>query len=159
MKAFQKVLFCLLIMFLFSGCAAAEKKNLYHFRSDEAKKTIENATVLAGHKYYYAGPSSQPDTIIAISESYTLRESVHWNLVQITEKQLQDWNRMIDNYYRIKEIYYGYTILAPDNSRVGIGYSKYDFNVIEYPAPSQVVIWPPEPNPAQRRWENVRERY
>ena len=158
MKAMRKLIIFFMAYFLCSGCAVSDN-NLHRVRSEEARKIFESSTVLPDHRYYYAGPSAQPDTIIAIHNRYTLQESVHWNGVEITEKQLQDWNRMIDNSHRTRYPYRGADILTPEGEKAGIGYSKYSFFVIQYPAPNQIIIWPPEPTSQQRRWENIKDRY
>ena len=158
MNPLQKITLFLLAFFLCAGCAVSDN-NLFRVRSEEARKIFESSTVVPDHTYYYTGPSAQPDAIIAIDNKYTLQESVHWNKVDITEKQLQDWNRMIDNYYRMRYPYKGACIMTPDGQKAGLGFSKYSFVVIKFPGPNQITIWPPEPDPMQRRWENKKDRY
>ena len=158
MNRMLKISFTILVLLLGTSCAS-ENYSRYQTRSGEVAKLFESATVLQDHTYYYNGPSVQPDTIIAIHNSYTLQNTKYWNEVDITEKQLQDWNRLIANEYRMRYPYRGAYILAPDGSKIGVGYTKYRMTVIKFPSPGQITIWPPEPDPAQRRFEFSRDRF
>ena len=147
-------IFCvLLVLLLMGGCAASNAPRTL-VRSLEVNKIIEGGTILPDHTYYYAGPQDKPDVIIAIDNRYTFQESVHWHKIDLTEQQLQSWNRIIDNYYRMKYPYYGSYIMAPDGNKAGIYYSKYSFTVIKFPAPNQIIIYRPDPSPEQRLYEN-----
>lgn len=128
---------------LLTGCAAIGSPPLLQ-RSLEVNRIIESATILPGHRYYYAGPEAKPDVIIAIDRKYTFQKSVHWHEVTPTEKLLQSWNRIIDNYYRIRDRYYGAWIMTPDGGKAGIWYSQHENTVIKYPAPDQVIIYRPD---------------
>lgn len=117
----------------------------------EVNRLFESPTVLNDHTYYYAGPQDKPETIIAIRNDYEFQKSIHWHKVDITEKQLQTWNMMIDNRHRIYSNYDGAYILTPDGKRVGVWYSKYSLTVIKYPEPNKIIIYRPDPT-SNERW-------
>lgn len=154
MKSLLNISLLVLIVLFVTGCAASGKPRLLQ-RSMEVNKIVEGGTVLPDHKYYYAGPQDKPDTIIGIHKDYEFQKSIHWNEVDLTEKQLRDWNIVISNDTRVFLTYNGSYILTPDGKRAGIFYSKYDFTSIKYPAPNQIVIFVPDPTPDQRRREHI----
>ena len=139
----------LLILSTLGSCSALNRPRMLQ-PDMEVNRIFETNTVLPDHVYYYTGPQDRPDAIIAVNRAYQMRESVHWIRIDMTEKQLRDWNVVIDNDRRVYFTYNGYYILTPDGKQAGVFYSKYDFTVIKYPAPNQIVIYPPDPTPEQQ---------
>jgi hypothetical protein len=151
MKTFmQYIVLAAAAALMLAGCAGTGKPLLLE-RSLEVNKLVEGAVILPGHAYYYAGPESKPDVIVAIDRKYTFRQSVHWHEVTPTEELLRSWNRIIDNYYRIRDRYYGAWILTPDGQKAGIWYSRHTNTVIEYPAPDQIIIYRPDSTVRKQR--------
>lgn len=150
MKTFLNTVILLLVL-LVNGCVTSSTPQLLQY-SMEVNKIMEGGTVLPDYKYYYTVPQDKPDAIIAIHKDYEFQKSVHWFEVKdMTEKQLRDWNLVIDNDRRVWLTYNGAYILTPDGKRAGIYYSKYSFTVIKYPTPNQIVIYKPDPTPEERR--------
>jgi len=150
-NSFMYLALLFLTAMIMSGCAALQRPNLLE-NSMEVNRLIESDTILPGYTYYYTGPQDKPDTIIAIRNDYELQESIYWHKVDITEKQLQTWNMMIDNRHRIRFTYDGAYIITPEGQRVGIWYSKYSLTVIKFPEPGRIIIYPPDPT-SQQRWQ------
>ncbi|HHO47902.1 MAG TPA: hypothetical protein ENN06_05550 [Desulfobacteraceae bacterium] len=159
MKTLIRCIILSAAVLILTGCAGGVGKPLLLSRTLEVNDIIESATILPGHRYYYAGPESKPDVIIAIDEKYTFRQSIHWHEVTPTEELLRSWNRIIDNRYRIKFPYYGAWILTPDGQKAGIWYSQHTNTVIEYPTPGEIIIYRPDSTVRKQRkllWENRR---
>jgi hypothetical protein len=143
MKTLMKSAVLFIAALVLTGCAAIGSPPLLE-RSLEVNKLIEGGTILPDHAYYYAGPEAKPDVIIAIDKKFTFQKSVHWHEVTPTEELLRSWNRMIDNYYRIKNRYYGAWIMTPDGRKAGIWYSMHTNTVIQFPASDQIIIYRPD---------------
>jgi hypothetical protein len=112
----------LLILFL-AGCTGRYGGFVY----DEAvDQVFEELTVLPDHRYYYTGPESRPDAIIAIDQRYTLKSEI-WKPVEMTSEKLKRW---VDNPARRARFYpytYGRYIVSDDGQRVGLWYSLKDW--------------------------------
>ena len=142
MKTLYAFLIFLLTVSLMTACARSDLGTLV--RDDEVKQYFETATILPGLTYYYTGPEAKPDAIMALNNSFTLaNERNFWIKVDISEKMLQDWNRMINNQYRIKFPYYGSIIMTPDGRNAGSWYSNYENTVIKTPDPQSIIIYTP----------------
>ena len=135
--------YVLLLIFLLSGCAAPQNQGRI-IRSDEVNHMVESGIVLPGHTYYYTGPEIEPDAIIAIANSYTLK-SKYWIKVENVSESLHDWNRIIDNAYRYRyrNVYEGSWIITPGGNKAGFWYSKYGHSVIHFPDDSSIIIYTP----------------
>ena len=145
MKSPLFIFFPILIFFLITGCAAPTDHGSL-IRTDEVKNTFESATVIPDHTYYYYGPQAAPEAIIAIHKSYTLQNAKnYWVGVDITEKMLQDWNRIIDNNTRMKFPYWGSRIMTPDGKQAGYWYSKQTHTVVRFPSENVIVVYTPSP--------------
>lgn len=135
----------LLSVFCFWGCAAQTWNNPL-VRADEVKDIFESATVVPDHTYYYTGPQAQPDAIIAIHDKYILQNlEKTWVRVDISEKMLRDWNRVISNETRIKHPYRGSRIMTPDGNPAGLWYSVQTNTVAKFPSANAIVVYPPSP--------------
>jgi hypothetical protein len=109
-------------MALLMGCTGTYGRFVYDEAVDD---TFEQLSVLRGHSYYYSGPDSYPDVIIAINEEYTLASKL-WKPIEITEAQLKKWI-----YYPTRRAqYYPYTfgrrILDERGNQLGVWYSLKD---------------------------------
>lgn len=143
MKTLQTLFILFLALFLGTGCAGTKNFGKLS-RSDEIKNAFESATVLPDHTYYYTGPEAKPDAILALKNSFTLaNKREFWIKVDISEEMLKSWNRIIDNYSRVKNPYYGSMIITPDGREAGAWYSKFDHTVIETPSPQSIIIYTP----------------
>lgn len=151
MKTLQTFFLLSLTVFLITGCARSTDFGKL-VRNDEVKKIFESASILPDHTYYYTGPEAEPDAIMALHNSYTLANKKNfWIKVDITEEMLQSWNRMIDNYYRVKFPYHGSRIITHDGREAGAWYSKYDYTTVKSPAPQSIIVYTPDA-PAKHRF-------
>lgn len=142
MKEFFQLLFALFVMSSLAVGCAVPKNHGKMVRADEVAKNVESATVLPNHTYYFTGPEAQPDVIIAINNSFTL-QSKYWIKVDDVENKLKDWNRLIDNAHRVRNVYEGFHIMTPDGRQAGIWYSEYDYTVVQFPDPSTIILYTP----------------
>ncbi|MDW7772391.1 MAG: hypothetical protein SCH71_05815 [Desulfobulbaceae bacterium] len=144
MKILQAFLLLFTLVLLVAGCARTDNFGKL-VRSEEAGNSIETATILPDHTYYYSGPEARPDAIMALHNSFTLvNEKNLWIKVDITEEKLRSWNRIIRNEFRIKNYYYGSLIITPDGRQAGIWYSRDDHTVIKTPDPGNIIIYTPD---------------
>lgn len=155
MKPLYFIVSLLLTTLLAGGCAELTAPRLLE-KSREVNRIFESGTVLPDYVYYYIGPHDKPDAIIGIHKDYEFQQDNYWNRIELTKKQLGDWNQYIDNQHRIKLIYEGAYILTPDGKRAGIWYSPYYFTAIKYPAPNRIIIYPPDPTSMQR-WQEEQQ--
>jgi hypothetical protein len=111
-----------------AGCAGRYGGFVY----DEAvDQVFEDLTVLPDHRYYFSGPESRPDAVIAIDERYTLSSQL-WKPVEATEAQLKRW---VDNPSRRAHYYpytYGRYILDDAGNRIGLWYSFHDWRAFAF---------------------------
>ncbi len=153
-RFFQRIqlysLFPVLVAALIVSCATpADHGTLV--RSDEVKNTFENAEIFPDHIYYYYGPQAAPEAIIAIHKSFTLQNAKNfWVRVDITEKMLQDWNRIISNDTRVKFPYRGSQIFTPRGEKAGYWYSKQTHTVIRSADDNVIVVFTPSPTLEKR---------
>lgn len=137
-------LFLLLLfgcILLLTGCTAKGPTGNWQVNRD-AQKTFETATVLPDHTYYYLGSSGAPESVIAISNEYTLRTRV-WARAEITEKMLRGWRQWHTIMNNSSCRYSGGVIFAPDGRQAGVWYSPYIINTVRMPEPGVLVIFQP----------------
>jgi len=112
-----------LLILSLAGCAGRYGKLVY----DEAvDQVFDNLKVLPDHRYYFSGPDSRPDAIIAIDKRFTLK-SDYWKPVEMTTAKLKHW---IENPARRGRFYpytYGRYILSDKGQRIGLWYSLRDY--------------------------------
>ncbi|MEJ2641372.1 MAG: hypothetical protein P8010_17535 [Desulfosarcinaceae bacterium] len=114
-----------LLSALVSGCSGVYG----NFRYDEAvDDTFENLTVLPDHQYYFTGPDSYPNVVIAIDEHYSLASNI-WKPIDITRDQLKHW---VYNPLRSNRYYpypYGRRILDDKGNEIGVWYALKDYRL------------------------------
>ena len=141
-------LFLALLLLPLAGCAGVQPQGppggLVH--TDEVTRLFEAGAVPPDHGYYYCGPEAEPDAIIGIRTGFTL-QGHYWQQVDLTPKQLSDWNRRIDNAHRISFAYKGARIMTPDGREAGVWYSKYEHTVIRFPDAATILIYTPTTPP------------
>jgi hypothetical protein len=134
-----------LAVFIVIGSIAGCAHNYGRLQPSSAVTAIFKADrVLPNHKYYFAGPEGWPDAIIAVSADFTL-VSDQWTAFKPSPQRLR---RMMDydqtNYGTSTHHFpYGYTILAPDDRKVGVWYSIWDWTTIEMRSDHAIDIYPP----------------
>jgi hypothetical protein len=108
---------------LLMGCAGIYGRFVY----DEAVDDVfEQLSVLPDHNYYYSGPDSYPDVIIAIDEKYTLASKL-WKPIEITAAQLKKWVFYPSRRAQYYPYTYGRRILDDQGNRIGVWYSLQDY--------------------------------
>lgn len=148
MKSFFHIfLLCLAALFLTNCTSHVNRGKL--IQAKEVADSFERGEILPDHSYYFSGSEAQPDAIIGIHNNYTF-ERGYWKEADISEDKMRTWNRLIENYYRTRQRYYGYKITTPEGNPVGIWYGKYSFTVIKFPQPNTIIIYPPDPAPNER---------
>lgn len=106
------------------------------------KQAFEAGTVFPDHTYYYLGSITAPDSIIAISNQYSLRTRV-WAQIDMSEKVLNGWLSWYRTEYYGPCEYRGGVILTPDGRQAGFWYSQNIINIIEMPEPGVLVVFQP----------------
>ncbi len=145
----MKLLLLFAVLLLLSSCQAGKSGHLQ--LNNDVTASIESCTVLPDHDYYYSGPDAQPNTILAIKQSYPFTKGL-WNAISLDKKQLCDWMDMIDpSYHRVRYQYDGYTVYSAEGINVGLWYSREDHAVIKE-KDGELVIYTPvnRIGPAQR---------
>lgn len=140
----QSVLRCVLLVFglaTLAGCAAPVPSGLWQEESD-VQQLFESGQLLPNHTYYYLGSFAAPDSVIAVSNQFTLRSRV-WAQVDMTEARLNGWLQ----WWRTERYgacdYHGGRIIAPDGRQAGVWYSQNVFNIIHLPEPGVIEVYKP----------------
>lgn len=143
----RPLLFSRLVLVLFAtvvlnGCAASQPGGKWEIEP-EVQLLFESGTVLPDHTYYYLGSYTAPDSIIAISNQFTLRTRV-WAQVDLTGDMLNGWLQ----WYRTEHYgpgceYRGGVILTPDGRQAGLWYSRNIINIIRMPEPGVLEVYQP----------------
>lgn len=107
------------------------------------QQLFESGTLLPDHTYYYLGSYTAPNTIIAISNQFTLRTRV-WAQVDLTGEMLNGWLQ----WYRTEHYgpgceYRGGVIRTPDGRQAGVWYSQNSINLIFMPEPGVLEVYQP----------------
>jgi len=125
-----------------AGCAAGPPGGRWEIEP-EVQLLFESGTVLPDHTYYYLGSITAPDTIIAISNQFTLRTRV-WAQVDLTEQILNGWLQWYrTEHYAAGCEYRGGVILTPDGRRAGYWYSQNIINIIRMPESGVIEVYQP----------------
>lgn len=118
------------VLNLWVTCPATAAKKPSGVASSQAATDIwQSYQILPNYKYYYSGPSSQPNYIIGIDDSYNLTSKL-WKPVDLTPEMLENWI----NYVRPRVGYspqlYGADITDKDGRRIGLWYSVLDWRLL-----------------------------
>ena len=116
-------------------------------RSQEADQAFKSYRVLPDHQYYYTGPVGRPDAIMGIQNEYTL-ETTQWTQFIASDDLLKKWVDTMNFHHNSGVRYrpYGYLILEPAGSRMGIWYSIWDWTTIIMMDDKRIQVFPPGRN-------------
>lgn len=114
--------------------------------NEEAKQFFIKGEVVPGYTYYYIGPLAEPDSVIAISSEYKLRDTKIWTKVlDMSNAVIRGWlTGWKNDGHGVNELNGG-IILAPDGKKVGIWYSHYARGTVTMSSPGVIDIFQPHP--------------
>ncbi len=148
----------LLSLFMLTGCVTTGPSSYAYSGDVDRMFEPPKPTLLADHTYYFRGTETEPDSIIAIDNQFTMNSKA-WSRVDINQKMLDDWAFWMDTYLGWWNCpYRGVILLAPDGQQVGVGYSKYTFSVVKMTGPNALVVYPPQALGSCRRQEFLDDR-
>jgi hypothetical protein len=132
------------ITIVFGGCAENYGRLQ---RSEEVDELFKGYQVLPDHNYYYVGPEGRPDAIMGIQYEYTL-ETTQWTQFKASDDILKKWVDTINFYHNTGVQYYpyGFFILDPAGSRLGIWYSIWDWTTVMMKDDKRIQVFPPAKN-------------
>lgn len=132
----------ILLAVIMAGCAPSQPAGQWEIDSG-VQQLVESGTVLPEHRYYYIGSITAPDSIIAISNRYTLRTRV-WADIDLDEARLNGWLQWWrTEHYGPGCEYRGGLILTPDGQQAGIWYSRNIINIVQMPEPGVLEVFQP----------------
>ena len=116
-------------------------------RSQETDQVFKTYRILPDHQYYYTGPEGRPDAIMGIQNEYTL-ETTQWTQFNASDDLLKKWVDTMDFHHNSGVRYrpYGYLILDPAGSRLGIWYSIWDWTTVIMKDDKRIQVFPPGKN-------------
>lgn len=133
--------YVLIILFL-SACAVNGGGSFRGLQKKlEVEKLFQSATILPDYTYYFQGPASDPEAIIAIKNTYQLRSRL-WSRVEWTEKEMARVVFWMENDAVGFCTTDGGNLVAPDGRIIGIWYSQRDVSYIKQPEPGVVEVYP-----------------
>jgi len=135
------VILSMTVMKIIGGCAENYGRLQ---RSEEVDKIFKDYQVLSDHNYYYVGPEGRPDAIMGIQNEYTL-ETTQWTQFNASDNTLKKWVDTINFYHNTGVRYYpyGFFILDPAGSRLGIWYSIWDWTTVMMKDDRRIQVFPP----------------
>lgn len=135
------VILFITITIVFGGCAENYGRLQ---RSEEVDKIFKSYQVLPDLNYYYVGPEGRPDAIVGIQSTYTL-ETTQWTQFNASEDILKKWVDTINFHHNTGARYYpyGFFILDPEGSRLGIWYSIWDWTTVMMKDDKRIQVFPP----------------
>ena len=132
----------IIVIAVLAGCAPRQPAGKWEIEPG-VQQLIEAGTVLPDHRYYYLGSITAPDSIIAISNHYTLRSRV-WADIELNEARLNGWLQWWrTEHYGPGCEYRGGLILTPDGQQAGIWYSRNIMNIVYMPEPGILEVYQP----------------
>ncbi len=133
-----------MLSLLLTGCAGTQSSvpEGTWLEDEGIQKTIESGTVFSGHRYYYLGSITAPDSFIAIDNRWQLHSRV-WADVAMTQERLAGWLQWYSHEDYGSCSYRAGRILAPDGSQIGYWYSQNPINTIYMPRPGVVEVYKP----------------
>ncbi len=139
-RSWALCLFCSLFLTACVINAGVSSRGLQH--SLEVESIFQKGTLLADHTYYMQGTSSsEPETIIAVSNSFQLQSRL-WTKVDWTKKELDTavfWMQNSEMGFCSTD---GGYLVAPDGQKAGVWYSQRDVSVVKQPAAGVIEIYP-----------------
>lgn len=122
------VILFITVTIVFGGCAENYGRLQ---RNEEVNKIFKSYQILPDHNYYYVGPEGRPDAIMGIESVYTL-ETTQWTQFDPSDKTLKKGVDSINFHHSTSVRYYpyGFNILDPAGTRVGIWYSIWDWTTV-----------------------------
>ncbi len=157
-KIIQTSMVTILSLFILTGCVTTGNTSYSYSQDVDRMFQPPKATLLKNHTYYYRGTSTEPDSIIAVDNQFSMTSKA-WSRVDITQQMLDDWAFWIDTYLGWWNCpYRGVKLFTPDGSQVGVGYSRFTFSVIQMTGPGELVVYPPQSLGSCRRQEWLDDR-
>ena len=116
-------------------------------RSREADQIFTTYQVLPDHQYYFTGPEGRPDAIMGIQNRYIL-ETTQWTQFDASDVILKKWVDTINFRYNTRAQFwpYGFVILDPEGSQLGIWYSIWDWTTVIKLDDNRIQVFPPGKN-------------
>ncbi len=157
-KIFRTSMVTILSLFILTGCVTTGNTSFSYSQDVDRMFQPPKATLLKNHTYYYRGTSTEPDSIIAVDNQFSMTSKA-WSRVDITQQMLDDWAFWIDTYLGWWNCpYRGVKLFTPDGSQVGVGYSRFTFSVIQMTGPGELVVYPPQSLGSCRRQDFLDDR-
>jgi hypothetical protein len=93
---------------------------------------------------YYVGPDSRPDAIMGIQSIYTL-ETTQWTQFDPSDETLKNSVDYMNFHHstRVRNYPYGFFIIGPEGSRIGIWYSIWDWTTVIMEEDNRIKVFPP----------------
>jgi hypothetical protein len=142
------------LLLLAAGCSATRDYARVQ-RNMDVRTTFRAGEMVSGYRYYYNGPTSEPRALLALDQRYELK-SQFWHPIE-SNGQLRSWiaefDRLFGEFDDVEMVmidYKGYEILAKDNTRIGMLYSRYDWVVVWWGEGNTLYVTQPEPGGNQR---------
>ncbi len=141
-KILLTIMIILIVQFVLSGCA----RNYAQFvRDSELTNTFESAQVLSDYRYYYYGPTFEPDVILGVHRNYELDVGL-WKEVNLTNEHLYNWIDQIKSNSNADFIYteYGSYIVGGEGEKLGIWYSRWPWTNVEKGVNNKLIVYTPD---------------
>jgi hypothetical protein len=125
------------------GCAGSGNYGRLQ-RSRDVDQIFRTYRVLPDHLYYFTGPAGRPDAIMGIRNEYTL-ETTQWTQFSPSGDTLRKAVDSINFYHHTGVHYfpYGFFIVDPEGSRLGIWYSIWDWTTVIVKDDNRIEVFPP----------------
>lgn len=132
---------CLILFAVCVGCSESYGRLQRNREVDQIFKTYQ---VLPDHKYYYTGPEGRPDAIMGIKNEFTL-ETTLWTRFKASVATLKEWVDSINFHHTssVRHDPYGYIILDPKGTRLGIWYSIWNWTTVIVKEDKRIQVYPP----------------
>lgn len=139
----HRYILAVIVAAVLAGCAPRQPAGRWEIEPG-VQQLVEAGTVLPDHRYYYLGSIAAPDSIIAISNRYTLRTRV-WADIDMDEARLNGWLQWwrTEHFYGPGCEFRGGLILTPDGQRAGVWYSRNTINIVYMPEPDVLEVYQP----------------
>jgi hypothetical protein len=138
---------CILIIFLFSGCAGALKADYGRITPDRnAERDLETYQVNPNYNYYISGSEIRPNAIIGLDKGLTVEPDL-WEKVEVTPKKFRElvmgMNSGLDS--MLGESFSGFALFDHKGKQIGVWYSLPDARTsLRMKDDHTVIIFTPE---------------